>query len=107
MKSREIQSAIQELNDYVTQRKKEKMPYHSFWGSITRMSAEVKINAANKMIALLQGKSITPLNSLEISALRDGRLGKSIHKFEINKLLPSVFIKAENAKMMRVWRYMR
>ena len=81
------------LHTYIQKRTSEKSPHFSFWGRLKGMDDKVKISAAKKMIGLLDNKPIAPFTDLELTALRDCRLGKIISRCQN---LPKEFLLAES-----------
>ncbi|MBX3708461.1 MAG: hypothetical protein KIT56_07620 [Gammaproteobacteria bacterium] len=84
--------------EYIIRRKVERSidnsRYHSFFGRVSGMSSDIKIRAAEKMICAIRNKSSqVEFTNDEIVALRTGRLGKIITKFEDQ--LPEEFRKQE------------
>jgi hypothetical protein len=101
---------IEKLSAYIRERKHaaqiKKSEYLSRWGFFTRMSCTNKTNAAEKILALLEGKPLSsPFTKAELAALRDSRLGKIISDCERDHLLPAAFQEAErNNTLLRYFR---
>lgn len=104
---------IYSLTDYRIIRDKEQTlsqrMFNTFFGMITGMSATVKLSAVDKILKLLRGlqkKEDEPLTWDELSALRDGRLGRHIGQYEKLDCLPKEFTRAEQDKAKTMSRYM-
>lgn len=97
------QSFIAELGAFITLRaaelKADKNEYHSFWGRIFSISASVKINAAEKMVMLLDYQPVD-FEPEEMDALRNSRLGDLVSKYEKLIGLPEDFVRLENMRVL-------
>ena len=108
--SQEKQNFSQEVNAYIDQRnaKKEKTASsyyrYSIFGRLAGLSAEVKINAAAKMIAHLKdsGPLKWTFTDKDIEALREGGLAKIIAKHEkiLSEKLPENFLSVEKNEII-------
>lgn len=92
---------ILSLEEYIEERKQEKTAqksqFHTFWGRLTGMSADLKISTAENLLNHLVSKNSTAYKFTEdqILAAREGRLRKITEMLEKENLLPEAFIRME------------